>query len=209
MSNHYAPEIPDIKTSSAPSPNFTACMGAVNEVIAKYGCSRKAVINWLDHQESPTYHYQKQLQSIEASTGTSSNNPESNRAKEDDDAEAKNDKAEGHPVRGLQQDHSMQNTATQAASAKLSTGNDTTSDPPHVPTAADVDLDLKRLEAEFDRRIKKMQADIDSLPQPLTVEKLTRGARLLDVEFGELKDCLLEMGVIISPEAAGMRGGCQ
>ena len=54
-----------------------------------------------------------------------------------------------------------------------------------------------------------MQADIDSLPQPLTVEKLTRGARLLDVEFGELKDCLLEMGVIISPEAAGMRGGCQ
>jgi hypothetical protein len=211
MSNHYAPEIPDIKTRPALSPNSRACMEAVNEAIAKYGCSLKVVIAWLDYQESlgPAYRYKKRLRSTKASTSTSSKNLESNRAKEDDDAEAENDKAEEYPVSGLQQDHSMQNTPTQAASAKPSTGNDTTSDPSNVPTAADIDLDLKRLEAEFDRRIKQMQADIDSLEQPLTAEKLTRGARLLNVELGQLKDCLLEMGVTISPEAAGMGGGCQ
>jgi hypothetical protein len=29
----------------------------------------------------------------------------------------------------------------------------------------------------------------------------------LNVELGELRACLLEMGVILSPEAAGMGGG--
>jgi hypothetical protein len=118
---------------------------------------------------------------------------------------------EKDPACPVEQDQPKQGTATQEdAPAEPPSDDDDNilSNPSYAPTVADIDHDryLERLRAEFDRRVKKMRTDIKNLPDPVSCEKLAKGALSLNVDLGDLKQCLLEMGVILSPEATEM--GC-
>jgi hypothetical protein len=206
----YVPEESKLKSSPALD-HFTACIAAViNEGININNLmgedDEEAIRDWLGihgrhfdetlRRLNHAYDYDRQPAYVEDDEAKA-------------EAEAGRNEEEQHPVpSSVRQAQPTQSTAFQATPAKSPTaGDDTSSDPSRIPTPAEIDLDLKNLEAEFDQRINKMKATIDRLPQPLAAETLAKGAMSSSVELGELRACLLEMGVILSPEAAGMGGG--
>jgi hypothetical protein len=129
---------------------------------------------------------------------------------DDDEEEAERGEAEKDPACPVEQDQPKQGAATQedAPAEPPSSDEDIIPNPSYVPTVADIDHDhyLERLGAEFDRRVKKMKTEIKNLPDPVSGEKLAKGALSLNVDLGDLKKCLLDMGVILSPEATEMGG---
>jgi hypothetical protein len=209
MPIRYIPEDP--KLGSSPAINhFTACietvineginikslMGEDDEEAAKdwlgiHGRHFDETLRRLNH----SYHYDRQPAYVK-----------DDEAEAEAEAKAGRDEAQDHPVlssvRQAQPTHSQANPADSPAG-----GDETSSDPSRIPTPAEMDRDLKSLEAEFDQRINRMKATIDRLPQPPTAETLANGAMSLSVGLGELRECLQEMGVILSPEAAAMGSG--
>jgi hypothetical protein len=187
MPIRYIPEDPKLKSSPAIN-HFTACIEAVvNEGININSLmgedDEEAAKDWLGihgrhfdetlRRLNHSYYYDRQPGYVEEDEAEA-------------EAEAGRDEAEDHPVRSSVRQ--AQPTHSQATPADSPTGgDDTASDPSRIPTPAEIDLDLKRLEAEFDQRINRIKATIDRLPQPLTAETLVNGAMSLSVELGELR----------------------
>jgi hypothetical protein len=131
---------------------------------------------------------------------------------EDEEEEAERGDAEKDPACPVEQNQPKQGTAATQEDVPAEPPSDDDDNilpnPSYLPTIADIDHDhyLERLGAEFDRRVKKMKTEIKNLPDPVSGEKLAKGALSLNVDLGDLKKCLLDMGVILSPEATEMGG---
>jgi hypothetical protein len=99
------------------------------------------------------------------------------------------------PVRSdVQQDQPTQGAATQTASVKSITDDNTPSDFSCVVTVADVERDLENFEAEFGQRFSEMKDAVALLPRFPSAEKLAQGALSLGVSVERLQECLLQMG---------------
>jgi hypothetical protein len=161
VSKAYSPKSPDLKSSPA-LPHFTACLEAViNEATVKNDCDEEAVRDWLgrngrhfddtlsrlDH----AYSCHRRTPSAEAHTNAGKNLwPDLVREHEENQGKGGGVVNEGGlPVRSSgQQDQWTQHAATQAASAKSSTGDDVPSNPSRVVTWADIERAVKRHMAE-------------------------------------------------------------